>query len=56
MGPGHKKPDVYRLATDYVAWVCEKAAPLAGIHRLSLGATEIDFGPDTDFDTEEITS
>jgi four helix bundle protein len=30
---GHEKLDVYRLSVDYVAWVYEKAAALAGIHR-----------------------
>jgi hypothetical protein len=26
MGLGHAKLDVYRLAINYVAWVCEKPA------------------------------
>ena len=30
---GHEKLDVYRLSIGYVAWVCEKAGELSGVHR-----------------------
>ena len=33
MALGHERLDVYRLAIGYVAWVCEKAATLEGVHR-----------------------
>ena len=33
MGLGHEKLDVYRLSIGYVAWVCEKARSLTGVHR-----------------------
>ena len=33
MALGHEKLDVYRLAVNYVAWVYEQSADLAGIHR-----------------------
>jgi four helix bundle protein len=33
MALGHEKPDVYRLAIGYVAWVFEHSEKLNGVHR-----------------------
>jgi len=33
MALGHERLNVYRLAICYVAWVCEKAGALEGVHR-----------------------